>query len=79
MSNLVRKWAGSRFVERPPPLNAEEIRWAQFKKENAVKAVLYLSAAAALGLLLLFIGNFSVVAFLAVAIIVAISTISSLA
>jgi hypothetical protein len=82
MSNVIRKWAGPRFVEKPGPLTAEEIKWAQIKKENfeaAVKAALCLSGAAVCGLVSLAIGNFSPVAFLAVAIIAVISTISSLA
>jgi hypothetical protein len=78
MSNFTRKWAGPRFVEKPRPLTAEQIKWVQFKRENAVKAVFWLSLAAVAGLLLLSIGNFSAIAFLAVVGIFAVSAISSL-
>ena len=78
MTAFIRKWAGPAFVEKPAPLTAEEV---EIKKENfvdAVKGVFWLSLSAVCGLFLLVMGNFSVVAFLAVAFIVAVATISEL-
>jgi hypothetical protein len=76
--SFIQKWAGPRFVGKPAPLTADQIKWAQFKRENAIKAAFWLSLAAVAGLLLLSIGNFSLVAFLAVVGIFAVSAISSL-
>jgi hypothetical protein len=77
MTNI-RKWAGPRFVEKPAPLTAEEVKIKKENFETTVKGVFWLSLAAVAGLLLLVISNFSPVMFLAVAFVVAIAIVSEL-